>query len=173
MLAFLQLFLQQAEVEANRMAHTEEKLVNLLAVPIKNKGYELVDLEYNRHGSQQIIQLFIDNPNGIGIDDCVAVNQVVQGIMDSEEPISEAYTIEVSSPGIFRKLKTAEHYKTFTGQRINVRLQQKIQGVKNAVGKLEECTEKGIRLKLETGGSELVIPFSLITKANLEPKLKF
>ena len=64
------------------MAHTEEKLVNLLAAPIKNEGYELVDLEYNRHGSQQIIQLFIDNPNGIGIDDCVAVNQVVQEVMD-------------------------------------------------------------------------------------------
>ena len=155
------------------MAHTEEKLVSLLAAPIKNVGYELVDLEFNRHGSLQIIQLFIDNPNGIGIEDCVAVNQVVQEVMDSEDPISEAYTIEVSSPGIFRKLKTAEHYKTFTGQRINVRLHQKIQGVKNAVGNLEECTEKGIRLKLETGGSELVIPFSLITKANLEPKLKF
>ena len=155
------------------MAHTDEKLVNLLAVPIKNEGYELVNLEYNRHGSQQIIQIFIDNPNGIGIDDCVAVNQVVQEVMDSKDPISGAFTIEVASPGIFRKLKTAEHYKTFTGQRINVRLLQKIQGYKNAVGKLEECTEKGIRLKLETCGSELVIPFSLITKANLEPKLKF
>jgi len=155
------------------MANTEEKLENLLAVPIKNEGYELVDLQYNRHGSNQRIQLFIDNPNGIGIDDCVVVNQVVQQVMDIEDPISEDYTIEVSSPGIFRKLKTAEHYKIFTGQRINVRLQQKIQGVKNAIGKLEECTEKGIRLKLETGGSELTIPFSLITKANLEPKLKF
>ena len=155
------------------MAHTEEKLVNLLTAPIKNQGYELVDLEYNRRGSQHIIQLFIDNPNGIGIDDCVVVNQVVQQVMDIEDPISEDYTIEVSSPGIFRKLKTAEHYKIFTGQRINVRLQQKIQGVKNAVGKLEGCTEKGIRMKLETGGLELVIPFSLITKANLEPKLKF
>jgi len=155
------------------MAHTEEKLANLLTAPIKNEGYELVDLEYIRHGSQQTIKLFIDNPNGIGIDDCVAVNQVVQEVMDSEDTISEPYTIEVSSPGIFRKLKTADHYKTFIGQRINVRLQQKIQGIKSAVGKLEECTDKGIRLKLETGGSELAIPFSLISKANLEPKLKF
>ena len=155
------------------MAHTEEKLANLLTAPIKNEGYELVDLEYIRHGSQQTIKLFIDNPNGIGIDDCVTVNQVVQEVMESNDPIHKAYTIEVSSPGIFRKLKTTEHYKTFTGQRINVRLQQKIQGVKNAVGKLEECTEEGIRLKLETGESELVIPFSFITKANLEPKLEF
>ena len=110
------------------MALTEEKLIILLAAPIKNEGYDLVDLEYNRHGSQQIIQLFIDNPNGIGIgigiDDCMAVNQIVQEVMDIEDPISEAYTVEVSSPGIFRKLRTAEHYKAFTGQRINVRLQQ-------------------------------------------------
>ena len=54
-----------------------------------------------------------------------------------------------------------------------MRLQQKIQGVKNAVGKLEESTEKEIRLKLESDGSELVIPYTLIAKANLEPELKF
>ena len=155
------------------MTHTEEKLVNLLALPINNVGYDLIDLKCNRHGYQQIIQLFIDSPNGVGIDDCVSIHQVVQKVMDSEDPTSKAYTIEVSSPGIFRSLKSTEHYKTFTGQRINVRLQQKIQGIKNAVGKLESCTEVGIRLKLETNGSELVIPFSLITKANLEPKLKF
>ena len=93
--------------------------------------------------------------------------------MDNKNPISDSYTIEVSSPGLFRKLKTAEHYKTFTGERIRVRLQQKFQGVKNAVGKLEESTEKEIRLKLESDGSELVIPYTLIAKANLEPELKF
>ena len=93
--------------------------------------------------------------------------------MDNENPISDSYSIEVSSPGLFRKLKTAEHYKTFTGERIRVRLQQKIQGVKNAVGKLEKSTEQEIRLKLESDGSELVIPYTLITKANLEPELKF
>ena len=54
-----------------------------------------------------------------------------------------------------------------------MRLQQKIQGVKNAVGKLEGSTEQEIRLKLESDGSELVIPYTLITKANLEPELKF
>jgi len=155
------------------MTDTEVKLVNLLSSPINKVGYDLIDLKYNKHESQQIIQLFIDSPNGVGIDDCASIHQVVQKVMDSENPISKAYAIEVSSPGIFRKLKTTEHYKTFTGQRINVRLQQKIQGIKNAVGKLEACTEEGILLKLETSGTELVIPFSLITKANLEPKLKF
>ena len=51
------------------MARTEEILLNLLAVPIETKGYELVDIEINRQGSEQTIQLFIDSPHGIGMDD--------------------------------------------------------------------------------------------------------
>ena len=155
------------------MDRTEEILLNLLAVPIETKGYELVDIEINRQGSEQTIQLFIDSPHGIGMDDCVAVNQLAQEILESTDPTYETYTLEVSSPGIFRKLKTPEHFKTFTGKRIKVRLQQKVEGVKNAIGSLEECTDKEIRLRLETDGSEIVIPFTLITKANLEPILEF
>jgi len=155
------------------MTQIAEKLINLLTVPIKSEGYELLDVEYNKHGSNQTVQLIINSINGIRIDDCVAVNRIAQEVLDNGNPISDSYSIEVSSPGLFRKLKTAEHYKTFTGERIRVRLQQKIQGVKNAVGKLEESTEQEIRLKLESDGSELVIPYTLITKANLEPELKF
>ena len=155
------------------MTQIAEKLINLLTVPIKSEGYELLDVEYNKHGSNQTVQLIIDSINGIRIDDCVVVNRIAQEVLDNHNPISDYYSIEVSSPGLFRKLKTAEHYKTFTGERIRVRLQQKIQGVKNVVGKLEESTEQEIRLKLESDGSELVIPYTLITKANLEPELKF
>jgi len=155
------------------MTQIAEKLINLLTVPIKSEGYELLDVEYNKHGSNQTVQLIIDSINGIMIDDCVAVNRIAQEVLDNQNPISDYYSIEVSSPGLFRKLKTAEHYKTFTGERIRVRLQKKIQGLKNAVGKLEESTEQEIRLKLESDGSELVIPYTLITKANLEPELKF
>ena len=155
------------------MIQIAEKLINLLTVPIKSEGYELLDVEYNKHGSNQTVQLFIDSINGIGIDDCVAANRIAQEVLDNKNPISDSYTIEVSSPGLFRKLKTTEHYKTFTGKRIRVRLQKKIQGVKNAVGKLEKSTEQEIHLKLESDVSELVIPYTLITKANLEPELKF
>ncbi len=155
------------------MAQTEENLFNLLALPVKTKGYELIDVEFNRHGSEQTIQLFIDSPLGIGMDDCVTVNEVAMDVLDSDDHIFKTYTLEVSSPGIFRKLKTPEHFMAFRGQRIKVRLQQKILGVKNAVGKLEECSEEEIRLILETDGSKLVIPHSQITKANLEPILDF
>ena len=155
------------------MARTEENLFNLLALPVRTIGYELIDIEFNRHGSEQTIQLFIDSPLGIGMDDCVAVNQVAIEVLGSDDPIFETNTLEVSSPGIFRKLKTSEQFKAFKGQRIKVRLQQKIQGIKNAVGMLEECSKDEILLILETDGSELVIPLSQITKANLEPILEF
>ena len=69
------------------MARTEENLFNLLALPVKTKGYELIDVEFNRHGSEQTIQLFIDNPLGIGMDDCVAVNQVGKEVLASDDPI--------------------------------------------------------------------------------------
>ena len=155
------------------MTQIVERLIKLLTAPIKSEGYELLEIECKRQGSSQTVQLIIDSNNGIGIEDCVAVNQVAQEVIDSENPISEPYTIEVSSPGIFRRLKTAEHYQTFTGKRIRVRLHQKIHGVKDVVGKLEESTEQEIRLILESDGSELVIPYSFISKANLEPELKF
>ena len=155
------------------MSQVVERLIKLLTAPIRSQGYELLEIGFKRHGSSQTVQLIIDSTHGVGIDDCVTVNQVAQEIFDSENPISGSYTIEVSSPGIFRKLKTAEHYQTFTGKRIKVRMHQKIHGVKDVVGKLEESTEQEIRMRLESDGSELIIPYSLITKANLEPELKF
>ena len=124
------------------MTQIAKKLKNLLTVPIKSEGYELLDVEYNKHGSNQTVQLIIDSINGIRIDDCVAVNRIAQEVLNNGNPTSDSYRIEVSSPGLFRKLKTAEHYKTFTGERIRVRLQQKIHGVKNAVDKFAYCTDQ-------------------------------
>ncbi|MBC8259873.1 MAG: ribosome maturation factor RimP [SAR324 cluster bacterium] len=155
------------------MAQNEEYLFNLLAEPIKAADYELIDLVFSKHGTQTTIQLFIDSANGVDIDDCVTVNQVAQEILDSHDPISTAYTLEVSTPGIFRKLKTPEHFKAFTGERIKIRLLQKIKGLKDAVGNLQECSENGICIKLEKDGTELEIPYSLITRANLEPELNY
>ena len=155
------------------MSQIEERLIKMLTVPINNEGYELLEIECKRNGSSQTVQLIIDSNSGIGIEDCVAVNQVAQEVFDSENPISDSYIIEVSSPGIFRRIKTAEHYQTFTGKRIRVRLHQKLNGLKDVVGKLEASTDQEIRMKLESNGSELVIPYSFITKASLEPDLKF
>ena len=155
------------------MTQIVERLKKLLAAPIKNEGYELLGIECKRQGSSQIVQIIINSNHGIGINDCVFVNQIVKKVFDREKPIYDSYSVEVSSPGIFRRLNTAEHFQTSTGERIRVRMHQKIHGVKDVIGKLEESTEQEIHLRLESDGSELVIPFSIIAKANLEPELRF
>tara|TARA_B100001142_G_scaffold152900_1_gene153450 strand:+ start:5403 stop:5870 length:468 start_codon:yes stop_codon:yes gene_type:complete len=155
------------------MIRTKEDFFNLLVLPIKIKGYELIDIEFNRHGSEKIMQLFIDSPLGIGLDDCVAVNQIALEVLGNDDPIFKTNTLEVSSPGIYRKLITIDHFKAFVGQRIKVRLQQKHRGIKKAIGVLQACSEKKIRLIIEKDGSELDIPLLQITKANLQPMLDF
>ena len=131
------------------MIRTKEDFFNLLVLPIKTKGYELIDIEFNRHGSEKIMQLFIDSPLGIGLDDCVAVNQIALEVLGNDDPIFKTNTLEVSSPGIYRKLITIDHFKTYVGQRIKVHLQRKHRGIKKAIGILQACSEKKIRVIIQ------------------------
>ena len=73
--------------QCRKMIRTKEDFFNLLVLPIKTKGYELIDIEFNRHGSEKIMQLFIDSPLGIGLDDCVAVNQIALEVLGNDDPI--------------------------------------------------------------------------------------
>ena len=81
--------------------------------------------------------------------------------------------LEVSSPGIFRKLKTPDHFKSSTGKRIKVHFQKKIEGLMTVTGDLQKCDEETICVQPDKKCSDLIIPYSLITRANLEPLLKF
>ena len=81
--------------------------------------------------------------------------------------------LEVSSPGIFRKLKTPDHFKSSTGKRIKIHLQKKIEGLITVTGDLQNCDEETICILPDTNGSDMIIPYSLISRANLEPLLKF
>ena len=146
-------------------------MYKILTIPIKKEGFELVDISIVKNGSEKILQLFIHCPEGIEMQDCVTVNQITIGILKNFNPILENFTLEISSPGIFRKLDKPEHFEIFKGKRIKVKLLQKMDGTKNLIGNIEECHEKGILLKTTNKNKELLIPFSQITKANLEPEL--
>ena len=74
---------------------------------------------------------------------------------------------------LFRKLKTPDHFKSSTGKRIKVHLQKKIEGLMTVTGDLQKCDEETICILPDTNGSDMIIPYSLISRANLEPLLKF
>ena len=83
------------------------------------------------------------------------------------------YGLEVSSPGIFRTLKTPDQFKSSTGKRIKVHLQKNIEGLITVTGNLQKCDEDTICILPDTNGSDIIIPYSFISKANLEPLLKY
>ena len=139
---------------------------------IEDLGYELYDLEDLQYQDRRILRVSIDHEQGIQLEDCVRINQKLQKLLDENDPIEEAYTLEVSSPGIFRVLKNPEHFRRFSGERIKIRLKKKINGMRQAIGKLCSSTEDGIQFLPENESEEkLFIVYENISKARLEPEL--
>ena len=99
-----------------------EQLLILLEPPVGALGYELVDVEFASAGSGGLLRLYIDAPAGITVDDCERVSHRVSEILDVADPIPGAYTLEVSSPGLDRILRTRGHFERFRGSRIRVQL---------------------------------------------------
>jgi len=155
------------------MLQEEQKIISLLSEPLKIAGFDLIEVKVGILNSHKTIQLYIDSQNGIQIDDCVNVNQITKNIFGNMNQHYKDYVLEVSSPGIFRKLKTPDHFKSSTGKRIKVHLQKKIGGLKTVTGDLKKCDEETICILPDRNDLDMIIPYSLISRANLEPSLKF
>ena len=158
------------------VAEKQHGLLELLRIRlnpvIEDLGYELYDLEDLQSQGQRILRVSIDHEQGIQLEDCVRIDQKLQKLLDENDPIEEAYTLEVSSPGIFRVLKNPEHFRRFSGERIKIRLKKKMNGMRQAIGKLCSSTEDGIQFLPENESEEgLFIAYGNISKARLEPEL--
>ena len=154
------------------MLQEENNIFSLLCEPLKNAGFELIEVKIGLMNTKGTIQFYIDSPNGIQLDDCVIANQIIKNIFDKTNQLYKGYVLEVSSPGIFRKLKTPDHFKSSTGKRIKVHLNKKFEGLKTVIGDLEECDNLTICILPHKNGTDMIIPYSLISSANLEPLLK-
>ena len=155
------------------MEQEEQKIFSLLSEPLKIAGFDLIEVTVGMLNAQKTIQIYIESQNGIQIDDCVNVNQITKNIFGKTNQYLKDYVLEVSSPGIFRKLRKPDHFKSSTGKRIKVHLQKKIEGLITVTGDLQKCDEETICILTDTKGSDMIIPYSLISRANLEPLLKF
>ena len=154
------------------MLREEKDIFSLLSEPLKIAGFELIEVKIGLMNTKGTIQFYIDSPNGIQLDDCVIANQIIKNIFDKTNQLYKGYVLEVSSPGIFRKLKTPDHFKSSTGKRIKVHLNTKIEGRKTVIGDLQKCDDSTICILQDTNGPDMIIPYLLISRANLEPLLK-
>ena len=105
-----------------------EQLVALLEPAVEQLGFELADLEVNLRGGGGVLRLFIDRDEGITLEDCEAVSRQVSGLLDVEDPIPGEYNLEVSSPGLDRRLVKESHFERFAGNRVKVKLKQLVNG---------------------------------------------
>ncbi len=149
------------------MAKTEQ-IVELLEQPIEQAGYELWDIEYQKEGDAWFLRLFIDHPQGITLDDCVKVNSVVDSILEVKDFIPQEYTLEVSSPGIFRSLKTTKHFIQSIGTTVQVKLFQAVSGhKKKIVGQLVSANAEEFVILLENQ-EQIVLSYQQVAKAQIQ-----
>ena len=154
------------------MLQEEKNIFSLLCEPLKIAGFELIEVKIGLMNTEKTIQLYIDSSNGIQLNDCINANQITKNTFDKTNQLYKGYVLEVSSPGIFRKLETPDHFKSSTGKRVKVHLNKKIEGLKTVIGDLQKCDDLTICILQDTNGPDMIIPYSLISRANLEPLLK-
>ncbi len=117
---------------------------------VEELGYDLVDLEFIKENGSNFLRFYIGKPEGISIDDCQKVSEIVEDILDELDPIEESYYLEVSSPGLDRPLKTDKDLKRNKGKDIEINLYKSIDGKKKYIGELLDFTDSHIKIKEET-----------------------
>jgi ribosome maturation factor RimP len=144
-----------------------DKLIALTEPLLQQLGYELVDLEYAPGRAHSLLRVFIDRHEGVGLDDCERVSHELSALLDVEDPVPTRYTLEVSSPGLDRVLRTPEHFQRFVGERVRLELLQPRDGRRRYTGRLESLSAQGIELNVD--GAMVSVPFAEIGRARLAP----
>ena len=143
-----------------------DKIRVVVLPPVEGAGYELVDLEFKHEQVGWVVRVFIDAPGGISHDDCERVSRELSAVLDVHDVIPHHYSLEVSSPGLNRPLRKAEHFARFKGQKAKVRLKNGIDGRRNFSGFIKDAAEN--RVVMDVDGKEWTLPLDDLEKANLE-----
>ena len=146
---------------------TRDEVIGLLEPTIVRLGYELADLEVKFGGKHGALRIFIDKPEGIGLDDCEKVSLAVSALLDVEDPLPGQYDLEVSSPGLDRKLTKVEHFQRFTGETVKVQMRFPVEGRRRFRGTLVSSDDENI--VVEVDGIAHTLPVATIDTARLVP----
>jgi ribosome maturation factor RimP len=142
------------------------RIEEIVAPTIVGMGYELVRIAMSRGGT---LQIMIEPADGrpMDVEDCATLSRALSAVLDVEDPISGAYTLEVSSPGIDRPLTREKDYVRWAGHLARVETTQPIDGRRRFKGTLLGLEDGAVKLKFDDG-KEAIVPLALVTKAKLE-----
>ncbi|EKS7762171.1 ribosome maturation factor RimP [Edwardsiella ictaluri] len=148
------------------MSTLEQKLTEMITAPVEALGFELVGIEFIR-GRHSTLRIYIDSEEGITVDNCADVSHQVSAVLDVEDPISVAYYLEVSSPGMERPLFIAEHYTRFLNEEVTLVLRMAMQNRRKWQGIIKAVDGEMITVTVD--GKDEVFALSNVQKANLVP----
>jgi ribosome maturation factor RimP len=135
---------------------------------VVEEGMEIVDVEFRRESQGMVLRLFLDREGGVRLDDLARVSRQLGDLFDVQDAVPGVYTLEVSSPGINRRLRRPDHFGRYIGQKVRIRAVAPIEGRRSFAGVLEGVQEDGVRIADQAGSH--FIRFADIAQANYEPE---
>ena len=148
------------------MSKVTERVLALAEPAAAQCGCEVWDVEYVREAGAWYLRVYIDKPGGVSIDDCEAVSRTLDPILDEYDPIPTSYIFEVSSAGAERALKRPGDFERFTGEQVEVRHYQPVEGAKSHVGTLVSRTEDGT-VTIDCSGKQQSFPSAQVAQVRL------
>jgi ribosome maturation factor RimP len=144
-----------------------DRLIALFEPVLKEIGYELVEVEFVPGPGGGTLRIYIDSPEGIDVDDCADASHVLSDLLDANDPFPGAYSLEVSSPGLDRILRTPEHFAQFVDNRVKVELKVARDGRKRYTGTLRRTD--GESIEMDVDNFSVSIKLAEIGRARLAP----
>jgi ribosome maturation factor RimP len=164
------------------MALDVDRVREIAARVAASAGLEIVEVELRGGGKARMLRIFIDKPGGVTHEDCANLSLEVGTILDVEDVIpGGSYLLEVSSPGLDRKLSRPADYERFMGSRVRVMTRQPVNGSRHFEGRLESFQQGRLTIEMNASrkkprpGSgapqKLEIELANVEKANLVPEI--
>lgn len=150
-----------------------ERVWELAEPLVAHEGLEIVDIEYRREGRGMMLRLYLDRAGGVGgvtLDELASANRQLGDLLEVHDAVAGSYLLEVSSPGVDRRLRKAEQFQRYLGKTIRVRVTVPRAGRRNFLGSLKEVASDGITVTEDDG--DHFVPFTDIAQANYESERK-
>jgi ribosome maturation factor RimP len=147
-----------------------DQIEQLAAPVLQEHNAELVLAEFVHEHGQWVLRFFLDKPGGITLDDCATLSDHLSRILDATDVIAQSYSLEVSSPGIYRPLRKEKDFERFRGEFADINLFAPINGRRHFRGTIESVGEGHVQLK-DTANQVFSLPLSGIAKAKLDPEI--
>jgi ribosome maturation factor RimP len=146
-----------------------DKVAEVVEPAIEAEGYLLVDLEFISTPGAGTLRVFIDKPEeGITLDDCEQVSRLISPLLDVENVISGRYFLEVSSPGINRRIRKRSDFEKFIGTKIKIHLRSPQNGRKNITGTIEGIDGSDVLVSEDPAQPHKRVALANISRANLQ-----